>query len=152
MKKELNRNIPEEIQKQIFEYGASEKVVQPVYRVAKRGKLDDEAFLSTYEEIISGQLPDNNDKYPRDQVGTYSTSVYTSDVPCKKFIRCLKKSVRLRKKYPYPVILKGKTRYGLTQLTCEREKNYPDKFYVDWWIYDGMNGKVVEDYVVLEEV
>lgn len=152
MTKELNSNIPRELQEQISKSGAKEDIIDPVYRVAKRGKLDSEAFISTFEEIISGQLPDDDEKYPKDKIGTYSTSVYNNIDPCKKFINCLKKSVRLRKEYPFPVILKGKTICGLAQLTCERESDYLDPYHIDWWIYNGMTKEVVEAYKVSEEV
>lgn len=150
MKGELNNNIPAEIQQKVIESGADERIFEPVYRVAKRGKLDRDAFVSTYEEIISRQIPDDDVKYPKDKVGTYATSVYTDIAPCRKFIHCLKRSVRLRKEYPFPIIIQGRTSYGLTQKTCEREENYPDKLHVDWWIYSGMQECVVKDYKVVE--
>ena len=152
MAKELNCNIPAEIQEQIKKYGAKEEIFEPVYRVSKRGTLDKETFISTYEEIISGQLPDDDEKYPKDKIGTYSTSVYKSIDPCRKFMKCLKKSVRLRNKYPFPVILKGKTLCGLTQLTCERELDYLDPYHIDWWIYEGKTEEVVDYYEIVKEV
>ena len=46
----------------MIESGAVERIFEPVYRVAKRGKLDRDAFISTYEEIISRQIPDDDVK------------------------------------------------------------------------------------------
>lgn len=86
MEKELNKCIPEEIQKLIWECGAEEKIYDSVYRVSKRGMIDKEAFKSTYEEILEGQLPNDENKYPKNKIGTYSTSVYTDIAPCKKFM------------------------------------------------------------------
>lgn len=102
---------------------------------------------STYEEIQAGILPDNGMRYPKDKVGTYSTSVYLDKKPCEKFVKCLKKKI-----YPHPIILQGRTTNGLVQRTIEREKDYSDKLHVDWWIFEGEVEKVFENFHESEEV
>lgn len=86
--KELSSVIPKNIKEKILKSGASEKHFQQVYRVAKWGKSEEKAFISTYEEILEGIIPD---RYSKEEVGTYSTSVYTSRKNYDKFINCLKK-------------------------------------------------------------
>lgn len=88
---------------------------------AKWGKIEERAFLNTYGEIQEGYIPDDDGKYPKDNIGTYSTSVYTERKNCDKFINMLKKSVRLRKVYPFPVIIVGNTSNGLVQRTADRD-------------------------------
>ena len=100
-----------------------------------------------YEEIQAGILPDNGMRYPKDKVGTYSTSVYLDKKPCEKFVKCLKKKI-----YPHPIILQGRTTNGLVQRTIEREKDYSDKLHVDWWIFEGEVEKVFENFHESEEV
>ena len=95
----------------------------------------------TYEEIQAGILPDNGMRYPKDKVGTYSTSVYLDKKPCEKFVKCLKKKI-----YPHPIILQGRTTNGLVKRTIEREKDYSDKLHVDWWIFEGEVEKVFENF------
>lgn len=145
--KKLNPCIPDNIKKDIRECGAKEEIKEPVYRVAKMGTIDKVAFYSTYEEIQAGILPDNGMRYPKDKVGTYSTSVYLDKKPCEKFVKCLKKKI-----YPQPIILQGRTTNGLVQRTIERESDYFDELHVDWWIFEGEVEKVFENFHESEEV
>ena len=146
--KELSSVIPENIRKKIWESGAGEEHFQQVYRVAKWGKLEEKAFVSTYEEILQGWIPD---RYSKEEVGTYSTSVYTSRKNCDKFINCLKRSVRLRKEYPYPVLLTGNTSHGLVQRMAERVSDNSDSTHIDWWIFEGALKKAVRNFRICEE-
>ncbi|EOT23508.1 hypothetical protein C805_03172 [Eubacterium sp. 14-2] len=146
--KELSSVIPENIRKKIWESGAGEEHFQQVYRVAKWGKLEEKAFVSTYEEILQGWIPD---RYSKEEVGTYSTSVYTSRKNCDKFINCLKRSVRLRKEYPHPVLLTGNTSHGLVQRTAERVSDNSDSTHIDWWIFEGAIKKAVRNFRICEE-
>lgn len=150
--KELNPCIPDNIKDDIRTCGAKEEIKEPVYRVAKMGKKDEVAFFSTFEEILAEIIPDNEKKYPKNKIITYSTSVYLDKKPCQKFIRLLKKSVVTKEKYPHPIILQGQTTNGLVQRTVEREQDYPDKLHVDWWIYKGEVEKVLGNFHELEEV
>lgn len=86
----LEDNIPKKIQHAIIEQAKGNKHFDRVYRVAKWGKIEDKAFLSTFGEIQEGYLPEDDKKYPKDNVGTYSTSVYTERKNCDKFINMLK--------------------------------------------------------------
>ena len=86
-------------------------------------------------------------RYPNDKVGTYSTSVYLDKKPCEKFVKCLKKKI-----YQHPIILHGRTTNGFVQIAIEREKDYSDKLYVDWWIFEGEAEKIFENFHESEEV
>ena len=119
--KELNPCIPDNIKDDIRTCGAKEEIKEPVYRVAKMGKKDEVAFFSTFEEILAEIIPDNEKKYPKNKIITYSTSVYLDKKPCQKFIRLLKKSVVTKEKYPHPIILQGQTTNGLVQRTVASE-------------------------------
>ena len=145
-RKPLNKNISNEMKDRIWDSGACEECKKPVYRVSKKGIISIEAFISTYEEILAKELPDFPGRYPRDKVGTYSTSVYLDRGPCDKFINCLKKGVVTRKKYPYPIVMEGKTSNGLAQRTIDREPDHEDPYHVDWWIFEGENELVVPNF------
>lgn len=41
---------------------------------------------------------------------------------------------------------------GFVQIVIEREKDYSDKLYVDWWIFEGEAEKVFENFHESEEV
>ena len=122
----LQRYIPEELQRKIIEV-AAEKKYEPVYRVDKEGILSDNFLKSSYEEFP--------DRFPSNEVGTYSTSVYDVPAPCIRYIKSLKG--KLRKKYPSPKIMVGSTVLGMTARTIEYKKDYEDKNHIDWWIYQG---------------
>lgn len=145
----LQQNIPVNLQKSIIEQTENNSHFDKVYRVAKWGFGDPRTFISTYSEIQQNLIPDSDAKYPKDKIGTYSTSFYTSKSPCNKFIAFLKK--RLKKFYPNPVILIGKTSDGLVQRTIERDSNHPEANHVDWWIYDGKEDYVTINFSLAEE-
>lgn len=146
----LEDNIPEELCYDIVEQARGNEHYSCVYRVAKWGKIEERAFLNTYGEIQEGYILDDDGKYPKDNIGTYSTSVYTERKNCDKFINMLKKSVRLRKVYPFPVIIVGNTSNGLVQRTADRDVNYPDPTHVDWWLFSGKKGTVLSNFVLCE--
>lgn len=77
----------------------------------------------------------------------YPTSVYLDKKPCEKFVKCLKKKI-----YPHPIILQGRIMNGFVQIVIGREKDYSDKLYVDWWIFEGEAEKVFENFHESEEV
>lgn len=147
---ELEENIPEFICDEIVKQASNNLHFEEVYRVAKWGKIEEKAFLSTYGEIEEGYIPDNDERYPKEKIGTYSTSVYTEKSCCDKYINLLKRSVRLRTIYPFPVVLKGKTSNGLVQKTVERIVNYTEPAHVDWWIFKGKKGTILNDFILCD--
>lgn len=149
MLEKLASNIPEDCKDQIRNNAQQNGHYDCVYRVAKWGKIEERAFFSTFDEIEQGYIEDNDEKYPKNEIGTYSTSVYTERKNCDKYISLLKKSVRLRRMYPYPVVLQGKTSNGMVQRTVERREDYPDDTHVDWWIYDGRRELVLSDFSIV---
>lgn len=147
---ELESNIPKNLCSCIIEQTKGNIHYNNVYRVAKWGIVEERVFLNTYGEIQTGYIEDNEEKYPRNEIGTYSTSVYTERKNCDKFISLLKRSVRLRKLYPYPVVIRGKTSNGLVQKTIERIPEYLDPTHVDWWIFCGKKEVVLNDFVLCD--
>jgi len=145
----LNKNIPDDCKKQIREAAEGNKHYDCVYRVAKWGKIEERAFLSTFEEIQEGYIEDDEMRYPKKEIGTYSTSVYTQRKNCDKYIRLLKRKLRLREMYPYPVVVQGKTSNGMVQKTVERDEGYLDDTHVDWWIYNDRKSVVLKDFSIV---
>ena len=103
-----------------------------VYRIAKFGKINRDAFISTYEEVERGLIPPKG--LDLKDPGTYSTSV---NEDLKDIEKVLKMMMRHN---PRPKILKGCTEpsCGPSQLTRDREPSRKDS-HVDWWIYDKSN-------------
>lgn len=145
----LNDNIPKFLQQKIIEEAKDNKHFSKVFRVAKWGLNDSRNFISTFSEIQKKYIPDSDIKYPKDKIGTYSTSVFTNPKSCCRFIRCL--NTKLREVYPHPVILEGKTSQGLVQQTKIRDKNYKDPTHVDWWIYQDKENLIENDFTLFEE-
>lgn len=146
---ELENNIPKSICDEIIRQANGNLHISDVYRVAKWGKIEEKVFLNTYGEIEQGYIEDSETKYPKNEIGTYSTSVYTERKSCDKFIKILKRGVRLRKLYPYPVVLKGKTSNGLVQRTIDRIPDC-DPTHIDWWLYYGKKEIVMNDFVLCD--
>lgn len=145
MDKRLAPSIPEDMLERIYSVGR-ENYVQKVYRVIKRGKIDETAFYNTFdEETYEGRK--HRDK--KDDIGVYGTSCsLTQDSP-KMFLGLLKK--KYFDKYPRPQIAVGHTLNGLMQRTVERNPDYADENHIDWWIYqDGMS-EIIDDYRFLED-
>lgn len=147
----LLENILVDVAERIVSSAKENSHFEVVYRVAKWGKIEEKAFWNTYGEIQSGIIPDSDVKYPKDDIGTYLTSVYDQQKSCDKYIRCLKRSIRLKKVYPRPVVIRGKTSNGLVQRTIEREQEYNDPTHIDWWIYKGKTPDVMKEFVLCEE-
>lgn len=143
-------NIPKDLYSNIINQAQNNEHINNVYRVAKWGRIEEKVFLNTYGEIQYGYIPDDDSKYPKNNIGTYSTSVYTERKNCDKFINMLKRSVRLRKLYPYPVVIKGKTSNGLIQKTVDRIPDYIDPTHVDWWLFSGKRKVVLKDFIICE--
>jgi hypothetical protein len=135
MTNELQDYIPATLKARI-QIVASEHAYCPVYRVDKEGLQKASFLLSTYEEF-SPKYPLEvfSEKYPPDDISTYSTSVYDSPKSCERFIKSLKGE--LRKIYPSPLIMVGQTSHGLVVHTADYNPEYKDKTHIDWWIYKG---------------
>ena len=78
--------------------------------------------------------------------GTYSTSVYLTASPCKKFVKFLAR--KYRDKYPSPTVLVGMidTSDGRAQRTIERIPEYDDPNHVDWWIYADKESEIAKRF------
>lgn len=100
-----------------------------VYRICKYGKIDEESFLSSYEEYEKhGRLADLDLK----DVSSYSLS-------CWGKIRDARRSLAFfTKKEPRAIAARGITsvKCGIIQRTKER-KGRNAKSHIDWWLYQG---------------
>lgn len=144
----LSNSIPTDIAEKIAANG-KENPHQIVYRVAKRGNIDETAFLSTYEEdmLDNGKLREGRDP---NNISTYSTSCYLSRKRPQKFLGYLKQ--QLINIYPHPILMTGRTICGLSQLTAEREPDTPESDHVDWWIYPDYAETIAGSFYPVEEV
>lgn len=129
----IPENLVEEIQK-----NGKEQYSQRVYRVAKRGIIDDVTFMGSYDEALFENRPFKEDLR---EIGSYSTSCYLSTKYPKKFLGYLK--AKLFKKYPCPMLIQGYTICGLSQLTIERLPDCPQEDHIDWWIYKNSFDKLL---------
>ena len=144
----LEGYIPKDLCKIIAEEAATNEHFDNVYRVAKWGKIEERAFLSTYGEVLEGYIPEDEERRPKNDIGTYSISVYTERKSCDKFINMLKG--KLRKKYPCPIVIRGKTSNGFVQRTIERKPNYPNPTHVDWWLFKDKREVILKDFVLCD--
>lgn len=143
--KDLADCIPEYLVTEIKKNG-KEQNGQHVYRVAKRGIINDIAFMGSYEETFYENRPFKGDL---GEIGSYSTSCYLSTKYPEKFLGFLK--AKLFKNYPHPVIIHGYTICGLSQLTTERLPDYSHEDHVDWWIYKGTFDRLIQTFTYVEE-
>lgn len=104
-----------------------------VYRIIKYGKIDRDAFISTYEEVQRGFRPMPKRGMDLNNPGTYSTSCNIEYSEAEYMLKVFMRH------YPKPFIAKGNTNVecGPCQLTSEREER--DDTHVDWWIYKDSN-------------
>lgn len=100
-----------------------------IYRISKLGKLDRDAFRSTYEEYEKG-LATNKDIDLND-LQTYSTSCDIKKAKIKKMMKLFNKY------YPKPILLQGKAQRtdGIAMKTIDWKAEYNNNHHVDWWIY-----------------
>lgn len=101
-----------------------------VYRVGKNGENNREAFKSTYEEYIAGEITDK-DLDPNDPLINYSTSCNYKRAKIRGILKmCLKRHTRAK-------LLKGKTEItcGPSQITKNRCPERKSDGHVDWWLY-----------------
>ena len=106
---------------------------KPVYRIIKFGKINRDAFISSYEEVVKGLRPAPKIGMDLDDPGTYSTSCNMEYSEAEYMLKIFMRH------YPRPCIAKGLTEYkcGPCQLTSEREERIDT--HVDWWIYKDAN-------------
>lgn len=118
----------------------AKKERKSVYRIIKKGTIDRESFIGTYEEMQRGLIPKKKRINLRNP-GIYSTSC---NIEYSEAEYALKMFMR---HYPEPIIAKGSTEgiCGPCQLTSEREER--DDTHVDWWIYEDS-----EPQIFFEEV
>ena len=139
--KQLNKEIPTEIKSQIAKQYANSFSRECVYRVAKNGIINEEAFISTYEEfkkdIHNGKKAD---KYPLDDKKTYGTSISIKVKFCEKYLSCLKGG--LKAKYPHPIIIKGKTykEWGVMD-------NPSENGHINWWIFTDKIQEIINNFM-----
>jgi len=141
----LSACIPAELVDEIRKNG-KEWDDRHVYRVAKRGEIDEIGFLNSYEEALYDNRSCEDDLT---EIGTYSTSCYLTPKRPRKFMKFLKK--KFFESYPQPIIIHGNTICGLSQITKERILDYPDDEHIDWWIYQGSYDKLIVEFEVFEE-
>lgn len=142
----IDEYIPDDLCEEIMTQAGKNEHFSEVYRVAKWGKIEERALLSTYGEIKMGYIEDNDEKYPKNEVGTYSVSVYSDRTSCDKFIKLLKRGRRLRTLFPYPIVIKGRTSNGFVQRTKDRDVSYADSTHIDWWLFEGKRKDVLQDF------
>ena len=119
---------PDNFETSILPNGAR-KENRHVYRVIKSGKIDRDAFISTYEEIQRGLIPPKR-KMNLNDPGLYSTSCNIEYTEAEYVLRLFMRH------YPKPIIANGETEgeCGPSQLTADRED--VQGTHVDWWIYE----------------
>ena len=101
-----------------------------VYRVMKKGIIDREGFISTYEEIKRGLIPPNDKLNNLQDPQLYSTS-------CNEKLANVKYTLKvLSGHHPSAIIVKGTIQpaWGPLQLTAERTGK--GGTHVDCWVYD----------------
>lgn len=107
-----------------------EKDEQDVYRIGKNGENNRQAFKSTYEEFLDGEITDKDfDK--EDILINFSTSCNRKKARIKGILKlCLKR-------HPRAVMLRGKTvlKCGPSQLTKKRVPARRNDGHIDWWLY-----------------
>ena len=128
---------PPNIEELIVADGAGENRFR-YYRVSRSGKIDRDAFLSSYEErIIRDQNIHDRDVEKMDQItqkdiGLYSTSGFESRSRANNVLNLL------RRHSDGPVLIVGETEpiCGLSMKTKDSKSGRKSKrSHIDWWIY-----------------
>lgn len=118
---------PENFESEILPSGAADNNLE-VYRIAKYGIINRDAFISTYEEIQRKLIPPRK-KLDKNDPSTYSTSCQMELADAEYLL-----TIFMRHK-PDAIITKGATEpsCGVSQITSERTRQ--NNSHVDWWIY-----------------
>lgn len=155
-RKKLPDEYPLEIYDLIIEDGGSERTFENVYRIAEKGKLNRDAFLSSFQERrVKSSLNNsynNRDAFLAEQevidIGDYSTSCFQKRKNAKKVLK-------LKARYEDgPKILIGTILpdSGLSMLTAESKSHRMAKdSHIDWWIYQGVDPSQDFRYDIKEE-
>lgn len=110
-----------------------------VYRVCLSGKIDQDSFRSTYEDVYVLHRPGELDV---NDPSSYSTS-------CFEKRQDIKRSLRLFQKHGHPKAIVAVGMTGTEDGLVLQEKNKPNhgkKSHVDWWIYRNhdVSGKFID--------
>ena len=134
--------IPNELQLIIYKQGKEEYI--KVYRIAKKGIINEDVFLSSYEErkrgLIEGYSIADYSEAELQDVSTYSTSCFLNYKKAQKSLKFFMKH------NPPAKLIEGRTIYGLVQKTYERTHEPNQKYHLDWWIYQGCLNKLIAEF------
>lgn len=120
---------PENFEKDILPFNAHYED-KNVYRIMKKGYIDRDGFISTFEEIKRGMIPPKNKLNDLDNPSLYGTS-------CEEDLSRLSYVLKiLSGHHPAAIIAKGTihSSCGPWQITSERTGG--SSTHVDWWVYD----------------
>lgn len=142
--KKLPSEYPCEIYDLIIKDGGAERTFENVYRIAEKGKLNRDAFLSSFQEKrIKNSCENsynNRDAFLAEKevvdIGDYSTSCFQKRRNAKKILKLKARHV------DGPKILIGTIlpETGLSMLTAESRSNrMAMDSHIDWWIYQGVD-------------
>lgn len=124
---------PEKFETEILpkEIRSEEKLV---YRVIKKGYIDRDGFIGTFEEIKRGMIPPGSKLKNLNDPSLYSTSC-NEQISESKYVLKL-----LSGHHPAAIIARGKIMpsCGPWQLTFDRTGKLVKNMetHIDWWIYD----------------
>ena len=127
---------PFDLREKIIEDGGAENAFDCVYRVARSGIINRDAFLSSFQERKLG-LVQHRDGFLMSQqanydIGAYSTSCFEKKNRANKILQVIKKHS------DGPVLLAGKIvpDSGLSMRTADsKSKRKAGESHIDWWIY-----------------
>ena len=127
---------PSDLRDKIIEDGGAEKAFDCVYRVARNGIINRDAFLSSFQEYKFDIVP-NRDialmlQEGRCDIGAYSTCCFEDKNQANKVLEMIKKHS------DGPIMLKGSIvpDSGLSMRTADsKSKRNAKKSHIDWWIY-----------------
>ena len=120
----------------IYAYGGNNCI--KVYRVAKLGENNNDAFLNYYDETIKGYKvfppaikEKKLEKYKKD-MNCLSISCYYEKKDIEDYF-----NYTLKDEFPRRILLEGVTcpAFGLSQKTAERNSKYINSSHTDWWLY-----------------
>lgn len=118
---------PAHFEEKLLPVKEEDSVAIHVYRILKSGKLDRDAFLSSWEEFQRNLVPTPRNADDPSSYGTSCTvSLKQAQYMCNMFMKF----------YPKPEIALGHTvvNLGPSQFSYVRNQDAA-KNHVDWWIY-----------------
>lgn len=127
---------PSNLKDKIIEDGGAENAFDCVYRVARSGIINRDAFLSSFQEHKFGIVQHRDIALMLQQgqcnIGAYSTSCFEDKNQANKVLQMIKKYS------DGPILLKGKIvpDSGLSMRTADsKSKRKAGSSHIDWWIY-----------------